>query len=222
MKILVSIICCPYKEYSLNECIEQVKKCGFEDILLNFEGEPSKNYNVKYLQKWGLDGVGKVKREYDQHQESRLPVICIARNMCLDFAQQGGFDWILFVDSDVMIPSNTKEKLFNCKVDFKIRSGIVQGRGVHSGAIYMFYPNVTLGEWQCADYFTCGFMAIGKDVFWRLRFRWGLPIKGGDICSEDPLFGDDARQILGETWWGNLELKAQHWGDLKDGETSQF
>jgi hypothetical protein len=142
--------------------------------------------------------------------------------MCLDFAQQGGFDWILFVDSDVMIPSNTKEKLFNCKVDFKIRSGIVPGRGVHSSATYMFYPNVTLGEWQCADYFTCGFMAISKDVFWRLRFRWGLPIKGGDICSEDPLFGDDARQILGETWWGNLELKAQHWGDLKEGQTSQF
>lgn len=222
MKILAAIICCDYKSYSLQKCIDHVKEAGF-DVLVNYEGfiDP-RIEGITYLQNWEAWGAGFNQRQFDQDQQARLTPICIARNMCLDFAQQHGYDWILFVDSDVMIPSNTREKLFNCKVDFKIRSGIVPGRGIHSLANYMFYPNVTLGEWQCADYFTCGFMAISKDIFWRLRFRWGLPIKGGDICSEDPLFGDDARQILGETWWGNLELKAQHWGDLKEGETSQF
>lgn len=222
MKILAAIICCDYKSYSLQKCIDHVKEAGF-DVLVNYEGiiDP-RIEGITYLQNWEAWGAGFNQRQFDQDQHARLTPICIARNMCLDFAQQGGYDWILFVDSDVMIPSNTREKLFNCKVDFKIRSGIVPGRGIHSLANYMFYPNVTLGEWQCADYFTCGFMGISKDIFWRLRFRWGLPIKGGDICSEDPLFGDDARQILGETWWGNLELKAQHWGDLKKGETSQF
>ena len=222
MKILAAIICCDYKSYSLQKCIDHVKEAGF-DVLVNYEGliDP-RIEGITYLQNWEAWGAGFNQRQFDQDQQARLTPICIARNMCLDFAQQHEYDWILFVDSDVMIPSNTKEKLFNCKVDFKIRSGIVPGRGIHSLANYMFYPNVTLGEWQCADYFTCGFMAISKDIFWRLRFRWGLPIKGGDICSEDPLFGDDARQILGETWWGNLELKAQHWGDLKEGETSQF
>jgi len=222
-KILVAVICCDYKKYSLKQCVDHIKDAGFEHILINYEGLlPLQNYGQTYLQEWEWTGDGKATRQFDQDQHARLSPICIARNMCLDFAQQGGFDWILFVDSDVMIPNNTKDKLFNCKVDFKLRSGIVNGRGVHGGATYMFYPNVTLGEWQCADYFTCGFMAISKDIFWRLRFRWGLPIKGGDVCSEDPLFGDDARQILGETWWGNLELKAEHLGDLKNGETSQF
>jgi glycosyltransferase involved in cell wall biosynthesis len=178
--------------------------------------------NIDHLQKWTASGAGINQRQFDQDQGARLTPICIARNMCLDYAQQGNFDWILFVDSDVIIPIDTKEKLFNAPADFKIRSGIVKGRGIHSGATYMFYPNQKLGDWQCADYFTCGFMAIHKDVFWRLRFRWGLPIKGNDICSEDPLFGSDAREILKETWWGNTTLKAEHCGDLKEGQTSQF
>jgi hypothetical protein len=221
MKILVSIICCSFKEYSLGNCISRIKDCGFDDILLNFEGEPLKDYEVKYLQTWNFNGAGNIKREYDQHQESRLPLICIARNMCLDFAQQGGFDYILFVDSDVVIPSDTKTKLFDNNL-YKLKSGIVKGRGVHSGATYMFFTHEELNGWQRADYFTCGFMAIHKDVFFRLRFRWGLPVNGQTICSEDPLFGDDARTILGVNWWGRLDLIAEHLGELKEGETSQF
>jgi hypothetical protein len=86
----------------------------------------------------------------------------------------------------------------------------------------MFYAHEIVEGWQRADYFTCGFMAIHKDVFFRLRFRWGLPVKGETICSEDPIFGDDARTILGVNWWGRLDLIAEHLGDLKEGETSQF
>ena len=223
MRILVAVICCDYKKYSLKECIDHIKNAGFEHILINYEGLlPLNDYGQTYLQEWEWTGSGKNERKFDQDQNSRLAPICIARNMCLDFAQQGGFDWILFVDSDVMIPSNTKEKLFNSAIDFKIRSGIVKGRGIHKDATYMFYPKEFCGVWRRADYFTCGFMAISKDVFWRLRFRWGLPIKGNDICSEDPLFGADAREILNEYWWGNSELKAEHLGDLKEGQTSQF
>jgi hypothetical protein len=222
MKILAAIICCHYKSYSLQSCIDHVKAAGF-DVLVNYEGFMQSNYqNIDHLQKWTASGAGINQRQFDQDQGARLTPICIARNMCLDYAQQGGYDWIMFVDSDVMIPNDTKEKLFNAPADFKIRSGIVKGRGIHSGATYMFYPNQKLGDWQCANYFTCGFMAIHKDIFWRLRFRWGLPIKANDICSEDPLFGSDAREILGETWWGNTTLKAEHWGDLKENETSQF
>jgi hypothetical protein len=150
-----------------------------------------------------------------------LTKICIARNQCLDFAQQGNYDYILFVDSDVIIPIDTKQKLFKDN-HFKLKSGIVKGRGIHSSATYMFYPHEIVEGWQRADYFTCGFMAIHKDVFFRLRFRWGLPVKGETICSEDPIFGDDARNILGVNWWGRLDLVAEHLGDLKEGETSQF
>jgi hypothetical protein len=36
------------------------------------------------------------------------------------------------------------------------------------------------------------------------------------------LFGEDARYILKENWWGRTDLQAAHVGDLKEGETSQF
>jgi hypothetical protein len=223
MKILAAVICCEYKKHSLSQCMAAIKKAGF-DLLLNYqcsENEILKFDYFDYLQRWDAYGAGIIEREYDQHQESRLPVICMARNQCLDFAQQGGYDYILFVDSDVIIPIDTKQKLFEGN-DYKLKSGIVSGRGVHSGAKYMFYPHEIVDGWQRADYFTCGFMAIHKDVFFRLRFRWGLPVNGETICSEDPIFGDDARTILGVNWWGRLDLVAEHLGELNEGETSQF
>ena len=222
MKILTAIICCDYKSYSLNQCIESVRKAGFEDILLNYEGILLDSYPVSYTQEWIVSGSGfDESRKFDQDQEFRLSRITIARNMCLEFAQLKGYDWILFVDSDVLIPVDTKAILFEDK-SYKIRSGIVPGRGIHSQAKYMFYPHEIEGHWQRADYFTCGFMAIHKSVFTKLRFRWGEPIYGGEVASEDPLFGSDARTILKEFWWGNLLLKAEHIGELKHGETSQF
>ena len=221
MKILAAVICTDFKAYSLKKCLEAIRAAGFEQILLNYEGNIPSDLDVDYTQEWIFNGAGKNERKYDQHQESRLPLICIARNMCLDFAQQGGFDYILFVDSDVVIPPDTKTKLFDNNL-YKLKSGIVKGRGVHSGATYMFFTHEELNGWQRADYFTCGFMAIHKDVFFRLRFRWGLPVNGQTICSEDPIFGDDARTILGVNWWGRLDLVAEHLGELKEGETSQF
>jgi hypothetical protein len=222
MKILTAIICCDFKSYSLSECIESVRKAGFEDILLNYEGIVLDSYPVTYTQEWLVTGSGfDESRKFDQDQDYRLSRITIARNMCLEFAQLKGYDWILFVDSDVLIPIDTKAILFE-EQPYKIRSGIVPGRGIHSEAKYMFYPHEIEGYWQRADYFTCGFMAIHKSVFSKLRFRWGQPIYGEQIASEDPLFGSDARAILKEFWWGNLKLKAEHIGELKHGETSQF
>jgi hypothetical protein len=222
MKILAAVICTDFKASTLNQCLEAIRQAGFDDILLNYEGIAPFIENEPFIQEWEFSGVGKNERKFDQDQNSRLTPICIARNMCLDFAQQCGYDYILFVDSDVIIPPDTKQKLFWDSDDYKLKSGIVPGRGVHSGAKYMFYPHEIVEGWQRADYFTCGFMAIHKDVFFRLRFRWGLPLNGETICSEDPIFGDDARTILGVHWWGRLDLVAEHLGDLNEGETSQF
>jgi glycosyltransferase involved in cell wall biosynthesis len=221
MKILAAVICTDFKESTLKQCLEAIKAAGFENILLNYEGIAPMEYDLPFMQEWEFWGAGKSERKFDQDQNARLTPICIARNMCLDFAQQGGYDYILFVDSDVIIPNDTKQKLFEGN-NFKLKSGIVPGRGVHSNATYMFYPHEIVEGWQRADYFTCGFMAIHKDVFFRLRFRWGLPVNGETICSEDPIFGDDARTILGVNWWGRLDLVAEHLGDLNEGETSQF
>jgi hypothetical protein len=218
-KILAAVICCDYKSYSLNQCLEAIKAAGIDSILLNYEGViSSKIDEVKYVQEWRFSGDGKNERKFDQDQNSRLTPICIARNMVMDFFQQTDYDYLLFVDSDVIIPIDTLEKLI---FDNQLRSGLVSGRGIHNGAKYLFYPRMTNGVWTMVDYATCGFLLIPREIVFKTRFRWGLPQEGGAICSEDPLFGSDCRK-LGINWWVNTDLKANHLGELNEGETSQF
>jgi hypothetical protein len=219
MKILAAVICAPFKSYSLNQCLEAIKLAGFENILLNYEGiAPTVPRDIK-LQEWWFEGAGKVKRKFDQDNEARLTPICIARNMCLDFAQQGGYDYILFVDSDVIVPKNMMD-LFNSP--YKIKGGLIKGRGAHKHALYKFYPQEEIGEYTKCHYGSCGSLAIHKDIFWRVRFRWGLPIDGNQVCSEDPIFASDCRHLFNEFWYINNNLIHEHIGDFEPHEAAQF
>lgn len=224
MKVLAAIICCDYKSYSLQNCINHVKKAGF-DVLVNYEGilDPEIE-GIEYLQNWSAWGSGFNERKFDQDQNARLTPICIARNMVMDLFQQTDYDYLMFVDSDVMIPKDTKSKLFNdWALNNMVLGGLVHGRGVHAGAKYLFgHIQKVMPNWVSVEYATCGFMAIPRDLVFRTRFRWGLPTKAGVICSEDPLFGDDLRTIHNGQWLINTDCIADHLGDLKQGETSQF
>ena len=220
MKILVAVICCDYKKYSLKECIDHIKNAGFEHILINYEGLlPLNDYGQTYLQEWEWTGAGKNKRKFDQDQNSRLAPICVARNLCLDFAQQGNFDWILFVDSDVMVPQNMMQ-LFDSP--YKVKGGLIKGRGAHKNALYKFYPQREINEYTECHYGSCGSLAIHKDIFWRVRFRWGLPIDGDSVCSEDPIFASDVRHLFNEFWYINNNLVHEHIGDFAPHEGAQF
>jgi hypothetical protein len=219
MKILAAVICCDYKNYSLNECIKAIKDAGF-DVLLNYQGiETLTMPNVDFFQSWNAYGNGFNERIFDQDQNARLTPICVARNMCLDFAQQGGYDYILFVDSDVIVPNNMMD-LFNSP--YKVKGGLIKGRGAHKNALYKFYPQEEIGEYTKCHYGSCGSLAIHKDIFWRVRFRWGLPIDGDVVCSEDPIFASDCRILFNEFWYINNNLIHEHIGDFEPHEAAQF
>ena len=219
MKILAAVICCDYKNYSLNECIKAIKDAGF-DVLLNYQGiEAFTMPNVDFFQSWNAYGNGFNERIFDQDQNARLTPICVARNMCLDFAQQGGYDYILFVDSDVIVPNNMMD-LFNSP--YKVKGGLIKGRGAHKNALYKFYPQEEIGEYTKCHYGSCGSLAIHKDIFWRVRFRWGLPIDGDVVCSEDPIFASDCRILFNEFWYINNNLIHEHIGDFEPHEAAQF
>lgn len=224
MKILAAVIACDFKSYSLKNCIHAIKDAGF-DVLLNYEGnEPLTLPNLDYFQKWNAFGSGFNERKFDQDQNARLTRICVARNMVMDFFQQTDYDYLLFVDSDVIIPKNTKDKLFYSQPQNNIViSGLVHGRGDHAHAQYLFNPITKIDATKViVEYATCGFMAIPRDLVFRARFRWGLPTNGGVICSEDPIFGDDLRNIFGGAWIVVTDCIASHVGDLKNSEASQF
>jgi hypothetical protein len=129
--------------------------------------------------------------------------------MCIDFAIKHDYDWLFFVDSDVLIPENTMELLFESN-DYKLKSGLVHGRGSHQGAEYVFNRLGTEGDWTKCEYSTCGFTAIHREIFRRVRFKWGEPFEGGALCSEDPLYGADVRHLYGINWMVNSKLQAQH------------
>lgn len=216
MKILTAVICCDFKDYSLPECLKSIKKAGFSSVLLNHEGDKKgvsmavllNNWGMN-LQTWSLSETGGNTRQFDQDQGYRLPRIVTARNMCIDFAIKHNYDWLFFVDSDVLIPENTMELLFESN-DFKLKSGLVHGRGAHSGAQYVFNRLGTEGDWTKCEYSTCGFTAIHRDIFRRVRFKWGEPFEGGALCSEDPLYGADVRHLYGINWMVNTKLQAEH------------
>ena len=220
MKILTAVICCDFKNYSLIQCLESIEKAGIEDcdLLLNYEVTHSHVPLAQYdfaklmptrLQKWRFWESTEAPRTFDQDQGYRLPRIVTARNMCIDFAIKHNYDWLFFVDSDVLIPENTMELLFESN-DFKLKSGLVHGRGAHSGAQYVFNRLGTEGDWTKCEYSTCGFTAIHRDIFRRVRFKWGEPFEGGALCSEDPLYGADVRHLYGINWMVNTKLQAQH------------
>lgn len=221
-KILAAVICCDYKKESLPTCLDAIKKAGF-DVLVNYEGSNCPATIANYFQMWRAVGSGFNERKFDQDQSSRLTRICVARNMVMDFFQQTDYDYLLFVDSDVLIPEDAFEKLFSTHYPMSVLSGLVPGRGVHSHAQYLFGPIERIeANVVSVEYATCGFLTIPRDLVFRTRFRWGLPTKGGVICSEDPLFGQQIREEMGYKWLVFTDCKASHLGDLKNGETSQF
>jgi hypothetical protein len=213
MKILTAVICCNFKNYSLNECIDSIKKAGFDDVLINYETDseayPTELLSANHFQVWSINEWLEPNRQFDQDQGYRLPRIVTARNMCIDFAIKHNYDWLFFVDSDVLIPTNTMELLFENN-DYKLKSGLVHGRGSHQGAEYVFNRLGTEGNWTKCEYSTCGFTAIHREIFRRVRFKWGEPFEGGALCSEDPLYGADVRHLYGINWMVNSKLQAQH------------
>lgn len=221
MKLLVAVICCDYKAYSLEQCINAIKESDIENyqLLLNFEmgwDNPNAFNSNLFLHKLDHFHVWKeykhwaVNREKDQDQHFRLPKICTARNMCVDFAIANDFDWILFVDSDVLIPKDTYTRLFdeNWLGLNKVIGGMVPGRGVHSTFDYAFEPTGAVlkgaNEWVEYDHGTMGFVAIENTVFKDLRFRWTKD------KSEDKCFSDDVSLLFEDGWWINTKCIAAH------------
>ena len=65
MKILAAVICTDFKDYSLKKCLEAIRAAGFEQILLNYEGNIPSDLDVDYTQEWIFNGAGKNERQFD-------------------------------------------------------------------------------------------------------------------------------------------------------------
>ena len=167
---------------------------------------------------------------FDQDQ-SRLVPITTARNMCIDFAMVMQASHLLFVDADVIPPKDVIPKLL--ELDHPIVGGLVPGRGAHRNFKYVF-GEISRMELDRGDikvpiivcsHGTCGLMMIKREVFERLRFRYGPGFAEDghrEELSEDPAYCYDANKLGFGNMWIREDVVAEHLGDLKDNETAQF
>lgn len=146
---------------------------------------------------WNYESNWHKKPQFDQDQARLVPIVR-GRNDSIECALDVGAEYILFVDSDMVIPQNTITKLMSHNKPMV--GGFVKGRNDHKEASYIFgnergtldLPNDLV---EC-DHGNIGFVLIKKEVFEVLKFRRGRSQRKGNLQSDDPNYCEDA-EILG-------------------------
>lgn len=176
----------------------------------------------RYSDVWTINSSWLGAHTTDQDNTTRVPPIVTARNMAIDCAIANKFDYIFFVDADVVVPKDAIQKLLLLKES--LCGGLVPGRGAHSHAYYTFGPNpVPMNEFTlagrfgyrlegdpiiCCDHGTAGCMLVHSGVFDFVRFRyghsrqfWRRPRPYYEMMAEDACFAEDSEQLHLHRGW---------------------
>jgi hypothetical protein len=221
--IVGSICVYDQKLYSLMQCIAALKD-QVSRLYLNIQTSDPLLYSevLQYCHQQGTEydvwnvqfSTWRPARRFDQDNKARLAPIIMARNMAIDYATAVGADHLLFVDSDVIIPSGSVIRLIGA--NRPIVGGVVPGRGVHRHARYIFgeIEPVESSLIRCT-HGTCGFVLLQQSVFSHLRFRHGPhPDSNAGDLAEDPCYAADAKKLgLSDGWYIRTDLLAEHLDD---------
>lgn len=139
-KVLIGIPTSFHKEYCLNEFLEGIKNLDYPNFdHLIIENSSNDNYFNK-LKKLNLNVIkGKIS-------ESPIQSISMSRNQLIDVAIEKKYDYLLFLDQDVILPKDSLTKLTShnkkaiCGIYF---NNIVQPNGTVklSSGVYKVIPN---------------------------------------------------------------------------------
>jgi hypothetical protein len=166
--------------------------------------------------------------QFDQDQARLASIVC-ARNMCIEYAMQTGASHLLFIDADIVPPSDIIPKLL--QVNHSAVGGLVHGRGAHSSSRYVF------GQKSCgmegdppyeiivAEHSNIGFTMIERKLFEAIRLRWGTsyyPDGRINMTSDDPAFHLDCFLRFGHWMKIRTDVIGQHVGDLRNEHGAQF
>ena len=152
---------------------------------------------------------------------SKASIVAIGRNLAVKAGRETRAEWLLFLDSDMIFPAETIERL------------ISHGRDV-VGATYprKILPLAFIGNrldgvpFSLADKgvieatrMPAGCLLIKRDIFDRMQepfFRCGYDEKSGEILGEDFWFSDRVR-ALGYSLWCDMELSrhVEHIGSYR-------
>lgn len=178
-----------YPNYEIYYNIETADKDSFKDLI----AMTWVRCNKLWYDFWHYQSNWLKKPEFDQDQARLVPIVR-GRNDAIECALDVGAEYLMFVDSDMVIPPYTISKLI--AHNKPMVGGYVPGRNEHSNVHYIFgnvggIKDLGNGLKEC-DHGNIGFVLIHKSVFSTLKFRRGPDRERGNLQSYDTNYCFDA------------------------------
>ena len=212
-KVLIGIPTFPGQENCLEAFCEHIKKIDypFFDVLFVVDkGED--DYKKK------IESKGFFCAMLENEKGIRIENITNCRKLLRKKMLEGNYEYLMFIDSDVLVPQEIIKKLMNA--DKPICSGIflstfsVQGKAMVAPVAYNFageekirlmMKNEVLST-DLKKIAVCGFgcCLIKREVLEKVDFRWYEQSKSG----EDAAFCHDAAKLGYKTW---LDCNVKTW-----------
>lgn len=225
-KVLVCVLHCDRKHHNRLVPLESIANLQYDNFEVYYNIETKQPDNWKDLitlsypkfkklwyDFWNYESNWWKKPEFDQDQARLVPIVR-GRNDAIECALDVNADYILFVDSDMIIPPHTITRLMSHNLPMV--GGLVKGRNDHKSARYIFgneRGEVDLGNGliQC-DHGNIGFVLIKRDVFGVLKFRRGWSqVKGvNHKQSDDPNYCEDAERMGFGRHVVDTQVQVQH------------
>jgi len=225
-RVLVGCPTSDHKEYCLENYAKALKELSYEnfDILLvdNSKGD-------EYSEKIKALGLPVIRAPYSEHARDR---VINSRNLLREKALEGGYDYFLSLEQDVIPLPNIIEGLLRHK------------KKITTGTVYHLFPQKESKEWierpllalkstsvkdkltflsaeqiydlhalAEVDYCSMGCLLISKEVLKKIKFRYEEFSYRTDSADEvkwdDWCFCEDV-QAMGEKIFADLGAKCEH------------
>lgn len=205
-KVLIAVLHCDRKHHNRLVPVESICNQDYPnyEIYYNIESKHPETFHdliamtyprcsKLWYDFWSYESNWWKKPEFDQDQARLVPIVR-GRNDAIECALDVGAEYLLFVDSDMVIPKDTISRLI--AHNKPMVGGYVPGRNDHKHVHYIFgnvggIKDLGNGLKEC-DHGNIGFVLIRKDVFSTLKFRRGADRQRGNLQSDDPNYCFDA------------------------------
>ncbi len=152
---------------------------------------------------------------------SKASIVAIGRNLAVKAGRETRAEWLLFLDSDMIFPAETIERLISHGRDVvgaTYPRKILPLAFIVNGLYGVQFSLTHTGVIQ-ATRLPAGCLLIKRDIFDRMQepfFRCGYDDKSGEILGEDFWFSDRVR-ALGYSLWCDMELSrhVEHIGSYR-------
>lgn len=202
-KLLIGTPICDKKMYSWFEYVKAIKSLRV----------PDKSTIAHIMVVDTSDEIDAVKFEVQdqnfmyQHLQIEKPMdrVVAARNAIFDYANQNDYDYVLFIDSDVIVPTNTIEQLLSYHVpvvsgfypiltEFGLPTPCAKMLNKEAPGFINFPDSKLDGKIYLVALVGLGCILISKEIFSKFKFRCERGKYGNLLKSEDWCFCEDLKK----------------------------